>query len=146
LRKGVHLDGSRYRCCTTCGHVWATLNAEELREFLLAYGDELAKQDAGLVGGEQTETAPDVPQAWEAAQRVAEIDGLVRAEKRNEAARRYRELTAGTWDQAIDAVRGWRDLNRGQKPSLFGWSPKEAPTGDQRASHDHPMRDTLLDG
>jgi hypothetical protein len=77
-------------------------------------GDELAKQDMELAGAEPGHSLPDMPQARGAAQGVAEIDALIRAEKRAEATRRYQDLTAATWNQAIDTIRGWRDLKLGQ--------------------------------
>ena len=133
LREGVHLDLAGPRRCAACGHVWATLKAEELQDFLRKYGDELAKQDAGLAGGERAKNVPEVPQARRAALRVEEIDALVRAEKRSEATRRYREFTGGTWDQAINAIRGWRDQPV-QKLSLFGRSTRSCPRVIRRDS------------
>jgi hypothetical protein len=55
-------------------------------------------------------------------------------------------LTACTWDEAIDAVRGWHNLKRAEKLARFGWCPKGAPEKDDPEGRDHPMRDPLLDG
>ena len=101
------------------------------------YGDELVRQDLESIATDPRHGRPDTPQARKAAQAVEEIDALVRADRRSEATRRYRELTAATWDQAIDAIRGCRQLKKGQKLSLFGYPndmPRQSPSDTPRDS------------
>jgi hypothetical protein len=88
---------------------------------------------------------PVTPDAIEAAQKVAEIDALVLL-RQSEATRRYRDLAACTWDQAINDVRGWHNLKRAEKLARFGWVLKEPRRKDDPEGRDHPMRDPLLDG
>jgi hypothetical protein len=145
LRQGVALDGATFRCCVSCGHLWAGLRPEDLRAFIEAYGDELAKQDVRPTDVGVDDGLPDLPEALGASRGVAEIDALIRAERRQEATRRYRDLTGGTWDQAIDAIRGWRDLTRDQKLVLFGWRPKGVSRDGRAKPYDDPMHDLLLD-
>ena len=63
-----------------------------------------------------------------------------------DATRRLRQLASCTWDDAIDAIRGWADLERVRKLALFGWRPKFKDLVTEAGLRDHPMRDRLLDG
>jgi hypothetical protein len=89
---------------------------------------------------------PDDPEAREAAERVAEIDALVLADRRPEATRRYREVTGTSWDDALAALRGWHDLERTNKLALCGWCPKEPYRIDKLEEPSHPMLDPWIDG
>jgi hypothetical protein len=75
-----------------------------------------------------------------------EIDALVLAGRQGEATRRYRHLTHTTWDQAVNAVRGWRDNKWAQKLALLGWCPKDKSPSGESPMLDHPLRDRWLDG
>jgi hypothetical protein len=77
---------------------------------------------------------------------VIQIDILMMEEKQPEATRLFRELTGKTWDQAIDSIRGWRDLKRAEKLALFGWCPKNTSKPDLSEVLAHPMHERLLDG
>ncbi|QEH36197.1 hypothetical protein OJF2_47570 [Aquisphaera giovannonii] len=146
-RDGVTLrEGARFRCCLSCGHVWANLKPEELRAFIVAHGDELAKQALARGDAEAWYDLPDHPEARRAAEAVGEIDALFLAEKTAEAVRRFRELSGRTWDEAIEATRNWRAKRRAEKLALFGWQSK-SPSGDvgERWAV-HPLHDPLLDG
>jgi hypothetical protein len=114
---------------------------EELRQFLTDYGDEMARQDLTSLDAAPGPDPglPDTTQARAAAEGVAEVDALVRAEKTGAATGRYRDLSGCTWDEAIGALRTWRSMTRVEKLRRLGWPPKEPPG-------DHPMRDRLLDG
>ncbi len=134
--------------CWSCGHLWASLAAEELRIFIEERGREVARQhrDASEFGPDHG--LPDRPEARRAAQAVSEIDALVLSGRRGEARRQYRQLTRSTWFQAFLALRGWQDLARARKLALFGWSPKdETPTGKGKLTTlGHPLADRSLDG
>ncbi len=135
-----------FRACLSCGHVWSSLRPRQLRALVEAHGRELDKQYLEFLDAGPDRDLPDVPLAREAGRCVAEIDALAVAGHQAEATRRYRQLKQATWDEAVNTVRHWPDLERAQKLALFGWAPKEkehAPTTDLL---DHPMRDRLLDG
>lgn len=133
-------------CCMACGLVWSSVDLNELQDFVEKYCDEMTRLDmkAALGLDDSEPHAPGTPEALiRAKQGVAEIDALVRADRSAEATRRCRELTSATWDQAIDALRHWRDLKTEQKLALFGWTPKDLPTNDEPG---HPLHDAILDG
>lgn len=141
-RKGVPLDNTPSRVCTSCGLVWTTLDPASLRAFITDYGDALSKEDLELAP-----PAPLVPPpSAEAVQSVDEIDDLVRSGHQPRAVQRYHELTGGTWDQAIDALRVWRHSTRDQRLALFGWRPKPTPEPGHPAPTPHPLHDRRLDG
>jgi hypothetical protein len=142
---GVSLS-SHFRICLSCGLVWATLELEQVLAFIGANGTELGKQYIEMIRDGPNRGLPDLPEARAAAERVAEIDGLVISGKRREATRRYRELTGTTWDQAILAIRGWRNHERAKKLAFFGWCLKEKTPAVERETPAHPMHDVLLDG
>jgi hypothetical protein len=121
------------------------LAAVKLRANIETYGNELIKQHIEPSISGPYQGLPDIPEARQAADGVAEIDALVLAGRGGEV-RRYRDLTNTTWDQALEVVRGWRDLKRAQKLALFGWHPKGKAQPDETALRDHPMRDRFLDG
>jgi hypothetical protein len=127
--------------CAACGHLWTSVGADVLREFLARHGTELAQQLLAAREHGPGHDLPDCPEARQAATHTAEIDALVLEGRQPEATRRYRELARVTWDQAVDTVRTWRDLGRAEKLALFGWRPKE-PAGDPG----HPLHDRELDG
>lgn len=130
-----------FRCCAVCGHLWGSLESNELLDFIRTEDEEPVRQYLSALEAGAARDLPDQSLAREAAARTAEIDLLVLEEKHPEATRRYRELTGVTWDEAIDTVRAWRDLGRAEKLALFGWRPKEPP-GDPG----HPLHDRELDG
>ena len=134
--------------CWSCGHLWASLAAEELRIFIEERGREVARQhrDAAEFGPDHG--LPDRPEARRAAQAVSEIDALVLSGRTSEARRQYRQLTRSTWFQAFIALRGWQDLERARKLALLGWTPKdETPTGKGKLTTlGHPLADRSLDG
>ena len=132
---------SDFLACSSCGHFWSSLAPDELRSFLLTDGTELARQHLQTLESGPSHDLPDISEAREAGERVAEIDALVLQGKRPQATRRYREMMATTWDEAINAVRDWQSLGRPEKLARFGWRPKE-----ESKPPDHPMLDRLLDG
>ncbi len=132
--------------CLSCGHLWSSLPPKHVRDFIRTHGTELARQQLDALDFGPLRGLPDIPEAHEAGHGVAEIDNLIAAGKAPEATRRYRELTKTTWDQAIDAVRGWRDLKRPEKLARFGWVATEKAKPDEIGAAEHPMRDRLLDG
>ncbi len=144
LASGVRLADGSFRCCSVCGHLWSRVDPDALRAYVKKHGDELIKQFLDLDEPGEGSGPPRTPEVAEASRKVREIDGLVRSGRQGEAARRFRELTATTWDRAIDATRNWRELTLLKKLDLCGWRPKGAE-GDGGLL-DHPMRDPLLDG
>jgi hypothetical protein len=132
--------------CWSCGHLWARLAAEDLRIFIESHGREVARQhrDASEFGPDHG--LPDRPEARRAAQAVSEIDALVLSGRRSEARRRYRQLTRAAWYRALLALRGWQDLERAKKLTLFGWNPKDETPAGKPAKLGHPLGDRLLDG
>jgi len=145
MKDGVQLEGANFRCCPECGHVWASLNVKELRDFIEAYGDALLRQDIQPLGTVSSHDPSAKPEVEAAVRGVTEIDALMRAGNQAKATRRYRDLSACTWDQAIDTVRGWRDFDWNHKLSLFGSGKSDLFPDGQSDLHDHPMRDRLLD-
>jgi hypothetical protein len=142
---GVPLS-SGCRICLSCGHVWARLEPDQIVAFIGANGTELGKQYLEMIRKGPYRELPDFPEARAAAEGVAEIDALMVSGKEGEATRRYRELTGTTWDQAILAVRHWRDHVRAKKLALLGWCPKEKTPAEDLKAQGHPMRDRWLDG
>lgn len=64
-----------------------------------------------------------------------------------EATRRYRQLTAKTWDEVLAATSKWVDLTRDRKLAMFGWHPKgKLDDHESSGQQAHPMHDRLLDG
>jgi hypothetical protein len=122
------------------------LAPERLRVFIKRYGTELAKQHLESLVAGPYHGVPDDLEARAAAEGVAEVDALVLAERQGEATRRYRELTGTTWDQAVDVIHGWHNLERAKKLALCGWCPKDSPQAKDSEVRDHPMLDHRLDG
>jgi hypothetical protein len=146
LKAGVGFS-SGFFACLSCGHVWTTVPPDEILAFIETHGTELVRQHLESLRVGPGHDLPGTPEAIEAAQKVADIDALVLLDGRQpEATRRYRELAACTWDEAIGAVRGWHNLKRAEKLARFGWVVKEGHAKDTPDGHDHPMRDALLDG
>jgi hypothetical protein len=121
LVSGVNLLSS-FQACMSCGHAWTMLDPTKLRGFIEEYGEELAQQELEEFDGGRYRGLPDTDLAREVADKVAEIDTLVRCG--HGAIRRYRELKGVTWDQAIKQAGGWADLSREEKLALFGWVAK----------------------
>lgn len=119
-----------FRGCVSCGLVWSGLDANRLHAFIAEHGSALDRQQLDEWDGGPMRGLPDTALAREVVAHVAEIDGLVRSAKEGEATRRYRELTGVTWDQAIAAIRTWRDLDRGDKLARFGWVTKKPALDD----------------
>jgi hypothetical protein len=127
MSAGVKLPPELH-ACTSCGHMWASLDPEKLREFVERYGDELARQQADSYEGDFKGVPAGVVEC------VAEIDSLVSAGKSSEATRRFREFADSTWDRAVHALQGWRHLGREEKLAMFGYRPKELiPADDELA-------------
>ena len=142
---GVKLPaGIRY--CLSCGHLWSRVDPVKVLELLRGCGTELARQHYEALLQGPYHGLPEVPEAREAADSVAEIDKLIIHLKSPEATRRYRELTRTTWDQALAVVASWPNLERSQKLAPFGWAPQEKAKVDVTEKTGHPMRDRWLDG
>ncbi len=136
-----------FNACTSCGHLWASVAPEELQSAIEIHGTELIKQHLVSAQSGRYRDLPDIPEAIQAADGVAEIDSLVLAGNGLEAARRFRHLTGTIWDEVHAIVSGWANLTRTRKLALFGWRPKGTPDdADDREQRSHPMHDRLLDG
>jgi hypothetical protein len=133
-----------FRCCWSCGHIWASVDPEQLRACIEQHGNELVREQLQPFARDPYYGLPACPEAHEAAKGVAEIDGLVFEGKVIEAIRRYRELTHTKWGPAGDDIRAWHNLKRAKKLALFGWHSKDAITDDASLLKD-PMRDRWLD-
>jgi hypothetical protein len=147
-RASVALRGVKqtFLACWSCGHVTTSVAPEELRAYIERYGNELSKQHVERIEAGPYHDLPDCSEARKAADGVIQIDSLIMVGRQPEATRLFRELTGKTWDQAIDSIRGWRDLKRAEKLALFGWCPKNSSKLDQSEALGHPMHDRLLDG
>jgi hypothetical protein len=145
LQIGVAFAGP-FHYCLSCGHLWTDLAPEKLRSFIERFGGKLARDNYDRLVSGPYRGLPDDPEAHEAADQVAEIDSLVLAGKDGEATRRYRDLTGATWDQAVNLIRGWHDLERARKLALCGWGPKDPPRFEKSEMREHPMLDRWLDG
>ena len=132
--------------CLSCGHLWTNLAPKKVRRFIEKHGTSLVRQNYEAAVSGRYHGLPDVPEAREAADKVAEIDALVLAGKDGEAIRRYRDLTGITWDQALALVPGWHELDRARKLALCGWCPKDSPRFEKSELCEHPMLDRWLDG
>jgi hypothetical protein len=118
------------RACLTCGHVWSSLDPGRLRRHLGAHGGELARQELDEIERGIYRDLPDTDLAREIAEKVAEIDSMVRRGEFGAVAR-YRELRGVPWDEAIKAMSSWSRLTRAEKLELFGWMPKKKPSIDE---------------
>jgi hypothetical protein len=145
---GIILRGVKqtFLACWTCGHVAISVAPEELRAHIESHGNELIKQHVERIKAGPYFDLPDCSEARKAADGVIQIDFLIMEGRHREATRLFRELTGKTWDQAIDGIRGWRDLKRAEKLARFGWVLKNASKPDQSEVPSHPMHDRLLDG
>jgi hypothetical protein len=74
------------------------------------------------------------------------MDSLVLAGRQGEATRRFRELTGGIWDQALEKLQYWASLKRSEKLACFGWRIESGMKVELIAAKNHPMRDPWLDG
>ena len=135
------------RACISCGHVGTALSPYELRSVIERHGNELVKQHLELLEKGRYHDLPDIPEAHQAADRVAEIDGWILAGNALEALRRYHLLTAHSWDEVHRIIAKWSDLERPRKLALLGWRPKGTlDDEDEPEQREHPMHDDLLDG
>jgi hypothetical protein len=134
-----------WNACLACGHLWASVAPQSLRAFIAARGSELLKQHVDQLDRGPAYDLPDFLKARQAAEKVAEIDGLILAGRQTEATRRYRELTRATWDRALETMRGWRNLKRPEKLALLGWAPDEKASAVISEANGHPMADHWLD-
>ena len=80
---------------------------EELRSAIEIHGTELFKQHLVSAQSGRYRDLPDIPEAMQAADGVAEIDSLVLAGNGLEAARRFRHLTGTIWDEVHAIVADW---------------------------------------
>jgi hypothetical protein len=122
------------------------LPPEKLRTYVHDRGGMLAWDHLQSLELGPAHDLPDCPEARQAGERVAEIDGLVLNGRQPEATRRYRELLGVKWDRAIDDVRGWREHSRAEKLAKFGWAPKQSLSANGSQAVVHPMHDPILDG
>jgi hypothetical protein len=119
---------------------------DQLRAAIKTNGRELAKQYFESLASGPYHDLPDIPEARQAADGVAEIDALIWSGKVLDATRRYHELTNRTWDEVHATIPRWADLTRARKLALFGWHPKGKLDDDDAELPKHPMRDRELDG
>lgn len=134
------------QACTSCGHVGTAVAPAELQSVIERYGNERVKQHLELLEKGRYHDLPDIPEAHEAADRVAEIDVLMLAGHALEALRRDRQFTHQSWDEVHGIMAKWADLKRSSKLALLGWRPKGQPDGAEDARRrEHPMHDHLLD-
>lgn len=70
-----------FHACSSCGALWASVAPDELRNTIETHGRELVKQHlaSGISG--PYHGLPDIAEARQAADGVAEIDGLMLAGK-----------------------------------------------------------------
>jgi hypothetical protein len=141
---GVSLTLS-FLSCSSCGHIWASVDPTVLRSCMLLHGSELIKERLQPFAHDPFYGLPACPEAHCAAKGVAEIDDPVLSGKTIEAIRRYRELTHTKWGQAGEESRGWHNLKRARKLAMFGWHSKDAQV-DDKIVPEHPMRDRWIDG
>jgi len=81
---------------------------------------------------------PDTGVAREIAEKIAELDALVRTGKSG-AVGRYREMRGVIWDEAIKEMKSWAKLTREEKLALFGWKPKANKTKQEFDDLDEPL-------
>jgi hypothetical protein len=135
------------QACTSCGHVGTAVSPYELRSLIERHGNELVKQHLELLEKGRYHDLPDIPEAHQAADRVAELDGWILAGISLEAVRRYHQLTGQSWDDVHRSMAKWTDLKRPRKLALLGWRPKGLlDDEDVPGQREHPMHDDLLDG
>ena len=103
------------RSCFSCGHVWTDLAPWKIRALLEEGSGELGKQYLATLEFGVYHDLPDLPEAHEAARRVAEMDVLVLSGSEVQARRRFREWTQSRWDETFDAVTSWYTLKRSRK-------------------------------
>ncbi len=132
--------------CASCGHMWSSVAPGELRVSIASHGSELARQYLRSTNGDPNQDLPDTPEAEQAGDAVAAIDGLILTGQEVEARRKFHELTGRTWDETHTAMAGWIDMTRARKLALFGWRSKEDILEEKGQLRDHPMRDRELDG
>jgi hypothetical protein len=125
---GVGIDAA-FRACLKCGLTWSSLSPTKLRHHMQRFGGELARQELDEIDRGIYRDLPDTDLAREIAEKVAEIDYMVRRGEFGAVAR-YRELRGVPWDQAIKQMQGWSRLTRAEKLELFGWVSKKKPPVD----------------
>ncbi len=113
-----------FRACVACGHFWSRIDPASLRAFIHEWGEEIARQELDESDFGIYRDLPDTAFAREIAEKVAEIDRLVR-DGTHTYVGRYRALKEVIWDQAIKETRDWHRLTRPEKLALFGWEPKQ---------------------
>jgi hypothetical protein len=122
------------------------LAPDDLRKFIRHCGTELAKQQLECLEKGPYHDLPDSDMARQAADYVVEMDSLVLAGRQGEATRRFRELTGGIWDQAVEKLQYWTSLKRSEKLACFGWRVADSRKAPPFNGSDDPMRDPWLDG
>lgn len=126
---GILLMGEP-QVCVSCGHLWSSVDPQDLRKYIQAHGSELLKQRLDESDHGPYRGLPETDLAREIADKISEIDALVQSSLPGFVGK-YRELRGVTWDQAIKETRHWRDLTREEKLALFGWeSKKKGPVDD----------------
>ena len=119
----------RFRACLSCGHLWASLNIDELRLHIEQHGVELVKQVIAEMDHGPCRDLPDTAWGRMVGANISELDALVFA-GRSGLVGRYREMRGVIWDQAIEETKGWYRKSREEKLALFGWVPKEKASKD----------------
>ena len=119
--------------CVACGHLTAALDPTKVRDFMRGCGSELAKQYLDEIDFGPRRDLPDTGFGHDLGAKVAELDALARTGKGSAVIRRFRDLTATTWDEATKAAGRWSRLTREAKLALFGWTAKEKPIKDDLA-------------
>lgn len=140
------VDAKQAECCLTCGTVCTTLSPSELRAAIVSESGELGSQYVRSVLLGPYHGLPDIPEARDAAGKVAAIDRQLLAGDRMDAAVSYRDLMGSSWSDACAAVHGWQDLTRREKLARCGWPESDPPSQYSPHVLDHPLRDALLDG
>ena len=121
------------RVCVACGQVTASLDPARFREAMRGGGSELAKQYLDEIDFGPRRDLPDTGFGHDLGAKVAELDALARTGKDSAVIRRFRDLTATTWDEATMAAGRWSRLTREAKLALLGWTAKMKPIKDDLA-------------
>ncbi|ODU00831.1 MAG: hypothetical protein ABS79_02705 [Planctomycetes bacterium SCN 63-9] len=116
--------GATFNACLKCGLTWSYLSPTKLRHQIQKYGGELARQELDEIDRGIYRDLPDTCLAREIAEKIAEVDLVVRKGQFG-AVGRYRELRNVPWDQAIKEMQNWASLTRAEKLELFGWVSKK---------------------
>jgi hypothetical protein len=138
---GLPLD-KPFRCCTLCGLIWSRVDREEVLAFVKRRTEAAAQLRAEHIARQLAEASGEEL----ALVKISEIESQIAwGVEDGSAVRRFRELTGGTWDQAIRAINRWPDLTLKEKMAHFGWAPVEKIKVSLKANQVHPLHDFELD-